>query len=181
MRGTRSARSWRRGSPRRGARRTGSDRVGSWWTSLLGFGGWGCSESGRLGHGAGEGVLCAGVLVEEARAGGGVRGRRIVERALPQAVEAEHFLGGDLQGDDDVLQLAALVEHLERLRGDLAGGVAVRRAPRGGGADDVGGVVAPDTRGVALWVQDAAQAHLVHGGDADAELVGDLGAGEAAR
>jgi hypothetical protein len=49
-------------------------------------------------------------------------GRRIVERALPKAVQAEDLFGRDLQGDHDVLQLAALVEHLERLGSDLTSG-----------------------------------------------------------
>src|SRR5262252_6962620 len=169
-RGTRSARSWRIGWPRRDARRTGSDRVGSWWTSLLGFAGWWEGEIGGSSHRAGEGLFGGGVLVEEARASEITRWRRIVERALPEAVEAEHLLRRDLQGDDDVLQLAALVEHLERLRGNLPGGVAVRSAARGGGADHVGRVVAPDAGGVALRVQFAAQAHAVDRRDRGAEL-----------
>src|SRR5262249_1416801 len=143
-RGTRSARSWRRGWPRRGARRIGSGRVGSWWTSLLGFVGWWEGEIGSVGHGAGEGLFGGGGLVEEARPAEIGRRRRIVEGARPESIEAKDLFGRDLQGDDDVLQLAALVEHLERLGGDLAGGVAVWRTARGGGADHVGRVVAPD-------------------------------------
>ena len=55
----------------------------------------------------------------------------------------------------------------------LRPGAALRR-----GADDVGGVVAPDAGGIALGAQLAAQAHVLDGGDADAELPGDLVARE---
>ena len=118
--------------------------------------------------------------LEEASAPEVLRGRRIVERALPQAVKAEHLLGRDLQGDDDVLQFAALVEHLERLRGDLACGVLAGHPACGGCPDHVGRVVAPDAVGVALGVQRAPQTHVVYSGDADAELPGNLGTREAA-
>ena len=110
---------------------------------------------------------------DDSGAGGGSSSER-----LPLLVEAADLRRRDPQGADDVLELAALVEHAEGLGGDVAGGVQVANAAGGGGADHVGGVVAPDAGGVALRAQLAAQAHVVHGGDADAELARDLRARE---
>src|SRR5262249_46548430 len=168
--GTRSVRSWRRGSPRRGARRTGSDRGGSWWTSLLGFAIWWEGDAGCLGHGADEALFGARVFVEQTGVGCFGWGLRIVEGGLPVPEQAADLGGRDAEGADDVLELAALVEHAEGLGGDVAGRLQAAHAAVRGGADYVRGVVAPDAGGVAFRPQLASQAHVVDRGHANAEL-----------
>jgi len=109
-------------------------------------------ETGGLSHGTRKGFLGTWLLVEEAHLAILGLGWRIVERALPEAIQAEHFLRRDLEGHDDVLQFAALVEHAESVGGDLAGGISAGCAARGGGAEHLGGVVMVDAGGVSFGV-----------------------------